>query len=211
MDTLNLIPNAAAAPTPQKRMPVLFLFVFLGLGILVLIAIPVVRFFAWSHSYNLRAFVARGNSICPAICASERFLAGMDAFDSGTPQRGDVILFEHEGSRTWWIKRVIAISGDTVAFGSGATGSETAMLVNGKPVALPPPCGGFVSHPIPAAPGSPLADVKVEDSSLFVIGDNLDHSYDSRQFGTIRVNKVRGKALLIYWSSSASRIGCKIR
>lgn len=205
MDTLNLNTNSAAAPAPQKRMPVLFFFVFLGLGILVLIAIPVVRFFAWSHSYNLRSFVTGSDSNCPAICAGERFFAGMDAFESGAPQRGDVILFEKEGSRTLWIKRVIGIPGDAVAFG------QNTLLVNGAAVILPPHCGDSTSKTVPVVVSPKFTEVKVSDRSLFVIGDNLDNSYDSRQFGTIPVDKVRGRALLIYFSPNMSRIGCKIR
>jgi signal peptidase I len=61
------------------------------------------------------------------------------------------------------------------------------------------------------APEGPLFEtVKVPEGSLFVVGDNLDNSYDSRHFGFVSLDKVKGKALLIYWSSNTSRIGCKL-
>jgi signal peptidase I len=50
----------------------------------------------------------------------------------------------------------------------------------------------------------------VPKGSLFGIGDNLDSSYDSRHFGLVSLDKVKGKALLIYWSPNESRIGCKL-
>jgi len=54
---------------------------------------------------------------------------------------------------------------------------------------------------------------KVPEDSFFVIGDNLEHSLDSRfpEFGLVASNQLRGKALFLYWSSRESRIGCPIR
>jgi len=51
------------------------------------------------------------------------------------------------------------------------------------------------------------------DSTLFVVGDNLDQTLDSRYpgYGLVQRDLVEGKALFIYWSPGTSRIGCKIR
>jgi len=43
-----------------------------------------------------------------------------------------------------------------------------------------------------------------------VIRDELEKTYDSRFFGLVSLDKVRGKALLIYYSPNESRIGCKV-
>lgn len=144
--------------------------------------------------------------MCPAICEGERFFVGMDAFDHHAPRLGDVILFDHDESGTKYLKRVIGVAGDTVSRGPANT-----ILVNGKPVMLPAPCGDNNSYRDLAAWGPPFETVTVPQGSVFVIGDNLDNSYDSRMFGPVRMDKVKGKVLLIYWSPNHSRIGCKVQ
>jgi signal peptidase I len=143
--------------------------------------------------------------MCPAICLNERVIAGMDAFNTRAPQRGEVILFERDEGNTKFVKRVIGVAGDTVA-----PGPSNTILVNNKPLSLPPLCGEKNAYAHLAAEGPPFEPVKVPKGSLFGIGDNLDSSYDSRHFGLVSLDKVKGKALLIYWSPNESRIGCKL-
>jgi signal peptidase I len=49
--------------------------------------------------------------------------------------------------------------------------------------------------------------VVVKKDSLFVMGDNRDRSYDSRFFGFINENQIKGKVLYVYWAKDKSRIG----
>lgn len=52
--------------------------------------------------------------------------------------------------------------------------------------------------------------VKIPEGTLFVVGDNLGNSYDSRFFGPIPLDEVRGQLKFVYWSTNRSRIGCEI-
>jgi signal peptidase I len=206
MSELNL--GIIAPPKTEKDRTVkILLRVLACVGFLVatLFVFSFLKFFLWARCFDLHAFRSGSASMCPAVCENERFLAGMDAFSSRLPQRGDVILFEYEPASANYLKRVIGVAGDTVA-----RGPRNTILVNGRPLVLPPPCGKDNTYGPLAFEGPDFRPVTVPEGSLFVIGDNLDNSFDSRMFGPIRVEKVRAKALLIYWSPNASRIGCRV-
>jgi signal peptidase I len=185
--------------------PLIGFLAYCGLALALLLVFSVAKFFFWARCFDLHAFRVPSGSMCPTICVNERIIAGMDAFSVRAPKRGEVILFDQGEGNTKFIKRVIGVAGDTVA-----PGPSNTILVNNAPFALPPRCGENHGYDRLAPEGPPFETVKVPEGSLFVIGDNLDNSYDSRHFGSVRLDKVRGKALLIYWSSNTSRIGCKL-
>ena len=111
------------------------------------------------------------------------------------PERGDIIVFKYpkDESRDF-IKRVIGIPGDLLEV------KHQKVFINDKPYIDP-----FARH-IEAPSNSPLVPrddfgpVLIPDGHLFMMGDNRENSQDSRYWGFLDVNKVRGKALIIYWS-----------
>ena len=133
---LNFDPQAIADENRARTRKTIKVFMYLGAAVALLLFTLIVMFFRWTHSANLRAFRSGSDSMCPALCVNERIIAGMDAFDSQPPRRGDVILFYFGSSNVTYIKRVIAIDGDSVA-----PGPENSVLVNGKSVELPHACG----------------------------------------------------------------------
>ena len=111
------------------------------------------------------------------------------------PERGDIIVFKYpkDESRDF-IKRVIGIPGDLLEV------KHQKVFINSKPYIDP-----FARH-IEAPSNSPLVPrddfgpVLIPDGHLFMMGDNRENSQDSRYWGFLDVSKVRGKALMIYWS-----------
>lgn len=205
---LNFDPQAIADEDRARTRKLIRALMYLGAAVALILFTLMVMFFRWTGSANLRAFRSGSDSMCPAICANERLIAAMDAFNSQPPRRGDVILFYFGPGNVTYIKRVIAIEGDSVA-----PGPENSILVNGKSLELPDVCGNPVqSTGSNAAPELFLATT-VPKGSYFVIGDNLNNSYDSRinGFGLVNRKQVRGKALFIYWSPGKSRFGCPIK
>jgi signal peptidase I len=112
------------------------------------------------------------------------------------PKRGDIVVFKFpEDPSKDFIKRVIGIGGDVVAI------RDKKIYVNHK---LLNHKYGIYTDPriIPGGiqPRDNLGPVTVPENSLFVMGDNRDHSYDSRFWGFVDLKKVKGKAFIIYWS-----------
>jgi signal peptidase I len=85
--------------------------------------------------------------------------------------------------------------------------------VNGQSISLPEPCGHGETKNDSVSAAIHFDAVKVPQDSLFVIGDNLNNSFDSRfpEFGFVNLDQVRGKPLYLYWSLEKSRIGCPVR
>ena len=122
--------------------------------------------------------------------------------------RGHVVVFKYpEDPGRDFIKRVIGLPGETVEV------RDKTVLVDGQ--ALQEPYARFLEPPLRhddpeytfRAEG--LRDnwgpKQVPDGQLFVMGDNRDNSRDSRFWGFLPKDQVKGRALLVYWSYEASR------
>ncbi len=112
------------------------------------------------------------------------------------PQRGDIIVFKYpEDPKRDFIKRAIAIQGDTVAY------RDKVLFVNGHRVIEP-----YVQHvdTVTKTRDQDRRDnfgpVTVPEGTVFVMGDNRDQSYDSRFWGFVDMDQVKGKAIIIYFS-----------
>ncbi len=120
------------------------------------------------------------------------------------PERGDIIVFKYpQDEKRDFIKRVIGTPGDVVQ----VQGHQ--VYVNGRPlsepyikVTAPPLASGSSSYCGYAYACEPT---KVPSDSYFVMGDNRDNSQDSRYWGFVRRDKIKGKAFLIYWSWDSDR------
>ncbi len=118
-------------------------------------------------------------------------------------ERGDIVIFRSpERPRVDMVKRCVGLPGDVVEI------RDKDLYVNGEWVND----GTFTQHAdarvYPDRPSVPqqlrkrdnFGPYEVPGDSYFCLGDNRDHSYDSRFWGPVPRHFVKGRALLIYWS-----------
>ncbi len=125
----------------------------------------------------------------------------------GTIARGDVAVFKYpEEPERDFIKRIIGLPGDTVQL------KQKKVYINGTP--LDEPYVHFLEPPGPTSSMSEVTSLDVRENygpvtvpadHYFAMGDNRDNSADSRYWGFLPRDYVKGKALVIYWSYESER------
>jgi signal peptidase I len=112
------------------------------------------------------------------------------------PQRRDIIVFKYPVNPDQdFIKRVIGVEGDTIEM------MDKNLLVNGKPFIVKNAVYRDPNiFPRDVQPRDNFGPITVPKDSLFVMGDNRDNSYDSRFWKFVKLNEVKGKAFILYWS-----------
>ena len=146
-------------------------------------------------------------------------------FDTGEPQRGDVVVFRYPRQPELdYIKRIIGLPGDHIAY------YEKTLYVNGEKEVRQPkgpyesPSGhhngaqvfveklGDVEHDILVTPAKfgLEGEYVVPEGHYFVMGDNRDNSNDGRYWGYVPEDHLVGKAFVVWmnwdWSSDGEGI-----
>lgn len=168
-------------------------------------------------------YVVPTGSMIPTILPGDRFIAsqlsyglrlpflGAHLTPAHDPVRGDIVVFPspvEEGIDL--VKRVVAVGGDTVEFRSGKLYlNGHALPLDAVPSAEP---GvrlyrerlGTVEHLVRLDDGAPgmrnFGPIQIPAGHFFVMGDNRDHSADSRYFGPVEDSRLRAKGLRLLFS-----------
>lgn len=160
-----------------------------------------------------------------ALTASQQVLLGADvhreehrilvnkfAYWFKQPDRGDVVIFRvpfkskpylysrngidipghpYNRNESVYVKRAVAFGGERIAIGE-----DRHLYINGEQVTEPE----ILSKLQYLSPGGGASyDITVPEEHLVVLGDNSDNSLDSRYWGPLPENLLRGKAVVRYW------------
>src|SRR5271165_2785129 len=141
------------------------------------------------HESGFHAYKIPSSSMCPTICVGDRIVGDAWAYHGRPPQRGDLVLLKHALSDALLVKRVIALPGDLVA-----PGPDESVLVNGQPF-HPPAAYGTprLPKPGPFDYSALFKPMRVQEGTFFVVGDNLDQSFDNRvpEFGNVTLDMLQ--------------------
>ncbi len=176
------------------------------------------------RSSLFEAFRVPAASMYPTIAPNDRILVDKRAFKIETPGAGDIVLF-HPPTDQWrdnWIKRIVAVGGETVAIKDGIVyvdgqelsrrrvgpGSTVISGHDGSPKTIEgeifTETNGHVRYNVfvtqnSDSTGTTMAEITVPPDHCFILGDNRDYSLDSRQFGPIPLATLIGRADYLYW------------
>lgn len=149
--------------------------------IAILIVVPVRLLIA-------QPFVVSGASMENTFHDNEYLIVDQLTYHFEEPQRGDVIVFRYPNDpSTHFIKRVMALPGETITIdGDSVTITNEAH-----------PSGLTLDEPyLGTWSGSRHQEVTLGPDEYFVMGDNRDHSSDSRTWGTLPRENIVGRAFL---------------
>lgn len=152
------------------------------------------------RSNQVEPFRIPSTSMAPAVLqgdllfADKRYnragWAGIPGGQTSSVARGDIAIFTYPNDRTLkYIKRIIALPGDRVKIQNGD--------VQVNSVLLPPTTNTQASSKQIATD----LDITVAAGQVFVMGDNRSNSKDSRDFGSVPMQDVVGKARQVWFSS----------
>lgn len=124
--------------------------------------------------------IVSGDSMYPTLHNNDKLIL----WKLGEPEAGDIVVFDsHNPNNDKYVKRVIGVEGDHVEI------VDSVVSVNG--VMLDESYVNSAEELI----NKGNIDLVVPENEIFVLGDNRNHSNDSRSFGTIELKDVDGKVV----------------
>ena len=161
---------------PRRRLPPGLRFLLDALlGATLMVAV---------HLFVIQVSVVKGNSMEPCLHDGDRLVVDRVSYNLGEVRRGDVVVLRYpRNPDVDFVKRIVGLPGDRIAMHDGA------LLVNGLPA---DDYGCIADH-------QELAELTVPAESFFVLGDNRPISCDSRDFGLVAQDLLKGRVRARFW------------
>lgn len=159
---------------------------------IVEVVVFAIAIFLFIYLLVMQPHKIKGDSMQPNYPDGEYLLTDKISYRFGEPKRGDVIVFEAPGTNgDEYIKRIIGLPGESVKVEGGK------VYLNGNPLSE-----AYLAPTLYTSSGVFLPEGKeitVPSDNYIVLGDNRIASSDSRAWGLVSKDKIKGKAFFIYW------------
>lgn len=150
----------------------------------------------YTKEYLVQAYKIPAGSMLPTLMIGDHFFVDKRIYNSEAIEHGDLVVFPFpQNPKIDYIKRVIGLPGDEVQI------INKELFLN--KILQTSPSSVYTDTRILSGSDSPrdnFGPVTVPEDSVFVLGDNRDNSYDSRFWGFVPLDTVKGKLINIYWS-----------
>jgi signal peptidase I len=171
----------------------------------VLVEYGVILVVALAAAFLIQAYVVKPyriptQSMMPTIDPHDRILVARFLYHFTPPARGDIVVFKYPlDTHVVFIKRLIALPGDTVSLRGGFV-YVNGVRQNASHVLR------FAGRPVPTEPGPSVSNpwsldrpYTVPAGHYFMMGDNRTDSDDSRFWGPVPASDLIGRAFFTYW------------
>lgn len=151
------------------------------------------------RTFLVEPYMVQGYSMYPTLVNSERLIVDKLSYYITDPQRGEIVIFRYPKDQSRdFIKRVIAVGGDTIEMREGKVFVNGIMLEE-----------DYIYKNDPK--GANISDYRkaiVPEGHIFVLGDNRNNSEDSRfaDVGFVPHSLVKGRAVAAFWPLDQMRM-----
>ena len=133
-------------------------------------------------NFCFQLVLVNGDSMNPTYQNNDFLISSKIAYKNHSPQKGDIVIVDGKSQDLDIdiIKRVVATAGDTVEIKKGQ------LIINDKKVE---------EDYIDETMNKDMHKITVKKNTVFIMGDNRNHSIDSRVFGSIPIQDIMGKVI----------------
>ncbi len=165
--------------------------------IITIIPVIFVALFLLVYTFVLQPHKVSGLSMYPNFTDGEYIFSEKVTYRFDSPKRGDVIIFTAPiENRDDLIARIVGLPGEYISI------KKNHVYINNKILDEP-----YIGKDIPTRIGIFLneTNILIPENSYAVLGDNREHSSDSRFYGFVKKDSIKGRFWFTYWSLSKKR------
>ena len=148
------------------------------------------------RTFVVQAYKIPSGAMKPTLLVGDHILVDKNATTLDKINRKDIIIFVYpKDPPKDFVKRLVGLPGDIIEI------QNKELFINGEPF-----IENYTIHTDPKIlpsdkyPRDNLGPITIPPDHIFVMGDNRDQSFDSRFWGFLDINKIKGKVTKIYWS-----------
>lgn len=187
---LNIAPQSKPQKTRSVRKEIFSWFLTIAAAVAIAFIV---------RTYLFEPIRVDGESMTDTLQNGELMFVTKPEYIWGSPSRQDVIICRYPNRKEYFVKRLIALPGDTVEIKYDRENSVNTVYVNGETVEEP-----YLTQSRDDSDNS-MAPLTLKNDEYFVMGDNRDNSNDSRYVGALHRSQIVGHVRLVFYPFGKAR------